>query len=248
MSDDARFAPFLLDDAMYEASVHGYHSNFTSHKVHDSAAAYRAIGPRVRLATRHGFNTALPASPRTPQSDTRWMTLDGMLGSGSFAGQSSYAEFYCAPLAVDSGIDEDDEEEDTKAFVHDANVFIRLFNGRYAVFFSTCTAIGPGFWSRWFARESALARAGSGWVSAAVPLDVRHQMTTYHWLVQNMAAKVLQSFKRGLGCRWLHRRAQRRRLLKLALLRSSYPVETNILVWRLKATPEPIWAKVLAYL
>lgn len=259
---DARLAPVLLDDAFYEASVHGYFGQFTSHQVHDPAAAYREIGPRVQLSSRHGFNAALPASPQTPQADTRWMTLRSILGSGSLAVQSSYAEFFCAPLAVHvggdgGGIDESDEDEDeyAKAYVHDANVFIRFFNGRYAMFFSTCTAAGPGFWSRWFARESALSRAvGGGWVSAAVPLVVRQQLATYYWLVQNMAAKVLQAFKRGLWCRRLVRRASRRRLVKLALLRpawgssgSVFVCGGDLLLRRLQCAPEAVWAKVLAY-
>lgn len=259
---DARVAPVLLDDALYEASVHGYFGQFTSHQVHDPAAAYREMGPRVQLSSRHGFNAALPASPQTPQPDTRWMTLRSILGSGSLAVQSSYAEFFCAPLAVGGigGIEVSDEDEDeyAKAYVHDANVFIRFFDGRYAMFFSTCTAAGPGFWSRWFARESALSRAsGGGWVSAAVPLVVRQQLTTYYWLVQNMAAKVLQAFKRGVWCRRLVVRAQRRRLVKLSLLRrpSPFPAgswegegEGDLLLRRLQATPEAMWAKVLAYL
>ena len=265
-TEDA-FSPLLLGAALAEMYCHGYQAYRVSTKFMrdggDASAVYYTIppstgstlstrrggmyasapdyqfGPVDHADSRHVFNTALPTLAQTPQTEVRWAFQHG-----------ADIEFFCSPLHVDDAVslDDDDDGDIIGGFVHDPTVYIRYFNDHYAVFFSTCTPMGPRFWSRLFARGAAVP-----WFSAAVPLDVRQQLISYQFLIHTLAASVLQGFMRGIGWRILFRRAQRRRLLKLALLRpdaapSDAAADDAELVWRLKATPKVIWTKVLAYI
>jgi hypothetical protein len=275
-AEDA-FSPLLLGDALAEMYCHGYQAYRVSSKFMrdggDASAVYYTIplhnikprllrfvsnagtlstrrggmyasvpdyqfGPVDHADSRHVFNTALPTLAQTPQTEVKWAFKHG----------ADMIEFFCSPLHVDDAVsldddDDDDDDDVIGGFVHDPTVYIRYFNGHYAVFFSTCTPMGPRFWSRLFARGAAVP-----WFSAAVPLDVRQQLISYQFLIHTLAASVLQGFMRGIGWRILFRRAQRRRLLKLALLRPDAAADVAELVWRLKATPKVIWTKVLTYI
>lgn len=222
-----------------EVHAHGYTTSSYSHKhVAGDPAVYSLPKNEGRfndarwiklLDSRHDLNVALPPNAKTPQTSVEWEGNALRLGNGA-----QFVKFYCAPLRIDG-----------RRFMHDPMVFVRYFNGNYVQFFVTNTPIGPRFWSRLFARESAIMRAHPIDTIMA-PLDVRHGVTTYRWLIQSMAASVLQRFATGIAWRWLRRRAARRQLLKRAL---RMPVcNDHELLWRLKATPEIISALVLAYI
>lgn len=249
MMNSDTFAPLMRDDALFEVYCHGYQAfHFSRNYVADAAAAATIMlddDNATRNVHQGDSRHCLNLAPTDPQTEIKW---DPAKLHSKVGGHRSFVEFFCGPLHVNTGrIDADGDP--IGGFVCDPNVFIRYFNGHYAMFFSTCTPIGPRFWSRLFARESAAARAPE-WFSAAIPLDVRHQIISYRFLIQTLAASVLQGFATGIKARWLYRRAQRRRLLKLALLRPYVGGSSDgeLLAWRLKATPELIWAKILSYL
>lgn len=251
-----------------EMELHGYRQNAVDHlrgkMTIDLTNSWYTVPPNYwqprKLTSHHGWNSRVVTMRTTPQFDVSWIAPVYYPRRGGV--RPMFVRFRCAPVVAEALCGDDHFD---KVYLHDPTVYIQLCDGLIRTDFSTQTAAGPRFWSRFLRQETAAARRHPiESLSAAVSLQNKEQLLWYRFLVQSIAAYLLQRMARAVKYRWLLRRAQRRRLFKRIMLRPSPPpllllaaesredeeASSLLLVaalWHLRTMPDVIMRKVLAF-